>query len=115
MNTGGVYKVGDEFKQSLDRDRCDKYDKFDKCDKDCRHDDYDCRDRDDDWGLGDWLPIIIIVFLLCGGTNIFGGNRDDCYDNNGGFGGSWLLILIVIFLFLGNQRDGKGFLGGLFG
>lgn len=102
--------MGDDFKQCLDKDR------FDRFDKDCKHDDFcSCHDRSDDWGLGDWLPIIIIVFLLCGGTNIFGGGcRDDCCDNNNGFGGSWLLILIVIFLFLGNQRDGRGFLGGIF-
>lgn len=101
--------MGDDFK-CMDRDRFEK---------DFRHDDCDCRNRDEeDWGFGDWLPIIIIVFLLCGGTNIFGGfggNRDNCCDDNGFGGGSWLLILIVIFLFLGNQRDGKGFLGGLFG
>jgi len=107
-----VYKVGDELKQCLDRDRYNK----DCCEKDRRHEDFISCDRSDDWDFGDWLPIIIIVFLLCGGTNIFGGFgfKDDCSDNNG-FGGSWLLILIVIFLFLGNQRDGKGFLGGLFG
>lgn len=107
--------MGDDFKQCLDRDRFDK---------DCRRDECIAPDRGDDWGFGDWIPIIIIVFLLCGGTNIFGGlggfggcgGRDDCCsDNNNGFGGSWLLILIVIFLFFGNQRDGKGFLGGLFG
>lgn len=102
--------MGDDFKCAGDR--------FDKFDKECRHDEFDGR-REDDWGFGDWIPIIIIVFLLCGGTNIFGGfggfGKDDCFDNNnGGFGGSWLLILIVIFLFFGNQRDGKGFLGGLF-
>lgn len=100
--------MGDEFKQCLDRDHFDR---------DCRRDDFctssrDRCERSDDWGWGDWLPILIIVFLLCGGTNIFGGSRDDCYDN-GGFGGSWLLILLVIFLFLGNQRDGRGFLGGI--
>lgn len=99
------------MKQCLDKDRFDRYEK-----DHCRSDDCSCHDRSDDWGFGDWLPIIIIVFLLLGGTNIFGGGgcKDDCYDNNG-FGGSWLLILIVIFLFLGNQRDGKGFLGGIFG
>lgn len=101
------------MKQCLDKDRC-----FDKFEKDhCKRDDFctSSHERSDEWGFGDWLPIIIIVFLLCGGTNIFGGfGKDDCYDNNG-FGGSWLLILIVIFLFLGNQRDGRGFLGGLFG
>lgn len=108
--------MGDEFKQCLDRDR---YDKFDKecCGKDFKRDDF-CHDHDhdDDWDLADWLPILIIVFLLCGGTNIFGGSgcKDDCGDGNG-FGGSWLLILILLFLFMGNQRDGKGFLGGLFG
>ncbi|MDD3169785.1 MAG: hypothetical protein PHC91_10050 [Eubacteriales bacterium] len=105
--------MGDEMKQCLDKDRFDRYEK-DPCN--CRSDDCIGHERSDDWGLGDWLPIIIIVFLLCGGSNIFGGgDKDDCCDNNG-FGGSWLLILIVIFLFLGNQRDGKGgFLGGLFG
>jgi hypothetical protein len=70
------------------------------------------RSISDDWD-SPMSPIIIIVFLLCGGTNIFGGGcKDDSCDN--GFGGSWLLILLVIFLFLGNQRDGKGFLGGIF-
>lgn len=101
--------MGDDFK-CMDRDHFEK---------DFRRDDCDFRDRGEDWGFGDWLPIIIIVFLLCGGTNIFGGfgggHKDDCFDDNGFGGGSWLLILIVIFLFLGNQRDGKGFLGGLFG
>ncbi len=105
--------MGDEFKQCLDKDR------FDRCEKDyCKHDDYICsHEHSDDWGFGDWLPIIIIVFLLCGGTNIFGGFgcRDDCCEGGGGFGGSWLLILLVVFLFLGNQRGEKGFLGGLFG
>jgi len=97
--------MGDDFKCA------DRFDKFDKFDKDCRHDDF--HGHDEEWNLGDWLPILIILFLLCGGTNIFGGGcRDDCCDN-GGFGGSWLLILILIFLFLGNQKDGKGF--GLFG
>lgn len=103
--------MGDELKQCLEKDRFDKFEK-DRC----KRDDF-CtsgHERSDEWGFGDWLPIIIIVFLLCGGTNIFGGYRDDCYDNNG-FGGGWLLILLLIFLFLGNQRDGKGFLGGLFG
>ena len=106
--------MGDELKQCLDRDRFDKFEKG-CCDKDFKHDDF-CHDRDDDWDLASWLPILIIVFLLCGGTNIFGGYgcKDECCDNNG-FGGSWLLILILLFLFLGNQRDGKGFLGGLFG
>jgi len=101
------------MKQCLNRDRFDK----ECCEKDHRHEEFVSCERSDDWGFGDWLPIIIIVFLLCGGTNIFGGfggNRDDCSDNNG-FGGSWLLILIVAFLFLGNQKDGKGFLGGIFG
>lgn len=109
-----VYKVGEEMKQCLDRDHCDRFDN-DRCDH--RYDDCDCNDRDDDWNFGDWLPILIIVFLLCGGTNIFGGYgcKDDCCDNNG-FGGSWLLILILIFFLFGNQRGGKdGFLGGLFG
>ena len=102
--------MGDELKQCFDKDHFDRFDK--DC---CRHDDCSTsHDRSDEWGFGDWLPIIVIVFLLSGGTNIFGGGRDDCCDNNG-FGGSWLLILIVVFLFLGNQRDGKGFLGGLFG
>ena len=105
-----VYKVGDEFKQCIDRDRYDKYDKG-CCDRDFRHDDC-CHDDDDNWDLSNWLPILIIVFLLCGGTNIFG-NKDECCDQSG-FNGSWVLILILVFLFLGNQKDGKGFLGGLF-
>ena len=102
--------MGDELKQCLDKDRFDRFDK--DC---CRHEEFvtSC-DHSDDWGLADWLPIIIIVFLLCGGTNIFGGGYKDDGCDNSGFGGSWLLILLVIFLFLGNQRDGKGFMGGLF-
>ena len=74
-----------------------------------------CCGKDDDWDLGSWLPILIIVFILCGGFSWFGGgNRNDCNDNNEGWGG-WLLILLVVFL-LFNQGDGKkgGFLGGLF-
>ncbi|MDF2653776.1 MAG: hypothetical protein K0R19_250 [Bacillota bacterium] len=107
--------MGDELKQSIDRDRC-----FDKD----RYDDCDC-DRENESGWGEWLPILLIVFLLCGGTNIFGGFgglggfggggcRDECCDNNG-FGGGWLLILILIFfLFQNNQgcgKDGGGFFG----
>ncbi|MDD4564290.1 MAG: hypothetical protein PHE79_02275 [Eubacteriales bacterium] len=98
----------------MDRDRFDKYDKG-CCDSDFRHDNI-CNDHDDGWDLGSWLPIIIIVFLLCGGTNIFGGfgHKDDFCGDNTGFDGSWLLILILVFFLLGNQKDGKGFLGGLF-
>jgi len=103
--------MGEDMRQCFDRDRCEK----DRCEKDFKRD--ECRDFDDcdnDWDLGSWIPIIIIIFLLCGGTNIFGGNgcRDDSCDN--GFGGSWLLIIVVIFLLFSNQKDGKGFLGGLF-
>ena len=104
------------MKQCLDRDRCDRFER-DRCER--KFDDCECSDHDDGWNIGDWLPIIIIVFLLCGGTNIFGGFgcRDDCScSDNNGFGGGWLLILILIFFFFGNQRGGKdGFLGGLFG
>ncbi len=102
------------MKQCLDRDCCDSFEK-DRCDH--GFDDCGCDDHDD-WNFGDWLPILIIVFLLCGGTNIFGGFgcKDDCCGDNNGFGGSWLLILILIFFFFGNQSGGKdGFLGGLFG
>ena len=112
-----VYKVGDEMKQCMDRDRCDR------CDREPIIDDCGC--SDDGWNFGEWLPLLIIIFLLCGGTNIFGGFggfggsgcRSDCCDNNNGFGGGWLLILVLIFLFLGgNQRCGRdGFFGGLFG
>lgn len=84
---------------------------FDSCDP--------CCDKDDDWDLWSWLPILLIVFLLSGGFGLFrgiGGNncRNDCCDGNEG-GGSWLLIIVVIIL-LFNQGDGKkgGFLGGLF-
>ncbi|MEL7657323.1 MAG: hypothetical protein AAGU75_15625 [Bacillota bacterium] len=110
--------MGEDMKQCLDRDRCDRFDR-DRCDREPIHDDCECRDHDDNWNWGDWLPILIIVFLLCGGTNIFGGgfgcSRSDSCDDNG-FGGSWLLILVLIFFFFGNQRGGKdGFFGGLFG
>lgn len=105
--------MGDEIKQCVDRDRC--YDKD-------RYDDCDCDNNESGWG--EWLPILLIVFLLCGGTNIFGGLglggfggggcRDDCCDNNGGFGSGWLLILVLIFfLFQNNQGCGKD--GGFFG
>ena len=68
------------MKQCLDKDRC-----FDKFEKDhCRRDDFctSSHERSDEWGFGEWIPIIIIVFLLCGGTNIFGGffGRDDCCE-----------------------------------
>lgn len=115
MRNGGVYIMGDEFRQCYDRDHCER----DRCydDKDFKHD-CDCHDFDDDcgseWDWGTWIPIIIIIFLLCGGTNIFGGNgcRDDCNDNI--FGSGWILILIVIFFLFSNQKDckgGGGFLG----
>ena len=113
--------MGEDMKQCFDRDRCDRFDK-DRCEP--IREECECRDHDDGWNWGDWLPILIIVFLLCGGTNIFGGggygcSRSDCYDNNGIFGSGWLLILLLVFLFLGNgnQRGcgNNGFLGGLFG
>lgn len=68
----------------------------------------------DDWDFGSWLPILILIFLLCGGMGtIFGGGQGDCCDHNGG--GSWILILIVIFFLCGNQGGCKdGFFGGLF-
>jgi len=104
-------KLGEDMKQCFEKDRLDRFDK--DC---CRHSDFsDCHEHPEEGGFGEWIPILIIVFLLLGGTNIFGGGHDDCWDNNNGFGGSWLLILLVIFLFLGNQREGKGFLGGIFG
>jgi len=88
-----------------DRDRCDDR----RCDG----------DRDGiDWET--WLPILIILFFLCGGASGlgFGGNQcgDGCCDNNSG-SWSWILILIILFCFLnnGNGNDGRGgLLGGLF-
>lgn len=74
-----------------------------------------CYDHDNDWDWGSWLPILIVVFILCGGFGWFtGGGKDDCYD--GGGSGGWLLIILVIFLVWQGQGDGKkgGFLGGLF-
>ena len=116
--------MGEEIK-CLDRDRCDR----DRCDRDYkdRHPgpgcdchpvpDCDCHENDDEWDIFTWILIIVGIFLLCGGTNIFGGNgcgKDDCCD--GGGSGIWILIIILVFLFLGNQNDckGGGFLGGLF-
>lgn len=112
--------MGEEMKQCFDRERCDR-DHFDRdcCDRDKKH---ECHIPDDDcapdFDIGGWLPIIIIIFLLLGGTNIFdgfggrGSCKDDC-DDSGGF--SWILIIIVIFLLFNNQNDGKGgFLDGLF-
>ena len=100
------------MKQCFEKDRLDRFDK--DC---CRRSDFsDCHEHPEEGGFGEWILILVVVFLLLGGTNIFGGGHDDCWDNNNnGFGGSWLLILLVIFLFMGNQRDGKGFLGGIFG
>ncbi|MDD2216297.1 MAG: hypothetical protein PHR60_01225 [Eubacteriales bacterium] len=75
-----------------------------------------CYDHNEnDWDWGSWLPIIIIVFILCGGFGWFTGtNKDDCYESSGS--GSWILIVLVIFLLWQGQGDGKkgGFLSGLF-
>lgn len=101
--------MGDDLKQCFDRDRRDRDFCDRKLDCDCTSSSDDCGS---DWDLGSWLPILIIIFLLCGGTNILGSSRDDCSDN--GFGGGWLLILILLFLFLGNKDGKDGFLGGLF-
>jgi len=110
--------MGEEMKQCLDRDRCDRFER-DRCEP--IRDECECREKEEGWNWGEWLPILLIVFLLCGGTNIFGGgygcSRSDCYDNNG-FGSGWLLILVVIFFFLGNQNQrcgNDGLFGGLFG
>lgn len=114
-----VFKVGDEYRQYQDRD----------CGERDRKVESECCDRDDScgagWNIGEWLPILLIIFLLCGGTNWLGGltggfggggcRRDDCCDDGGG-GISWILILLVLF-WLFNQKDdncGGGLFGGLF-
>lgn len=87
---------------------------FDLCDDPCDPCD-PCDHDNNEWDWGSWLPILIIVFILCGGLGWFtGGNHHDDCDNNGS--GSWLLILLIIFLVWQGQNDGKkgGFLGGLF-
>ena|GEM_PF-1054356 len=120
--------MGEELKQCLDRERYDR----DRCgrerghdcdshESDCDHhhkpDSDSCRE-DEDGDILTWILIIVVIFLLCGGTSLFGGNsctsRDECSDNNGF--GIWIVVLVLIFLFMGNQREGSGgFLGGLFG
>ena len=89
----------------------------------CERDGCDDRRCDGDQGGSDWetwLPILILLFFLCGGFSGlgFGSNQcgDSCCDNNNGSWG-WILILIILFCFLnnGNGNDGKGGLfGGLF-
>lgn len=115
---GEDYKYCDTCRESVDshrdtryRDKCDPHDKcepYDACEP--------CYDHhDDDWDWGSWLPILIVVFILCGGFGWFtGGGKDDCCDSGGS--GGWLLILLIIFLVWQSQSDGKkgGFLGGLF-
>lgn len=112
--------MGDEYRQYQDRDCCDRDRKVES----------ECCDREDScgagWDFGEWLPILLIIFLLCGGTGWlgglvggFGGNncrKDDCCDDVGGGGISWILIGLVIF-WLFNQKDdncGGGLFGGLF-
>ena len=110
-----IFLNEDYSKQCCDDRRCDDR----RCDDRC------CDDRccDGDQGGSDWetwLPILILLFFLCGGFSGlgFGSNQsgDPCCDNNNGSWG-WILILIILFCFLnnGNGNDGKGgFLGGLF-
>lgn len=92
-------------------DPCNPCDTYDPCEPVC---------EDTGWDWASWLPILLIVFLLCGGLDWFGGGKDDCCDGVGGgglFGGSGalIIILIVIFFLCQNDKDGKGgFLGGLF-
>ncbi|WP_227020242.1 hypothetical protein [Sinanaerobacter chloroacetimidivorans] len=107
--------MGDDLRQCFERDRCDR-----DCKPDC-----DCHDHHDDhcgsdWDFGGWIWIIVIIFLLCGGTNFFGGGfggsgcKDDCCDSGFGGFGFWILIIIVIFWIFGSQKDDKcggGFLG----
>lgn len=106
--------MGDDLRQCFERDRCDR-----DCKPDC-----DCHDHHDDhcgsdWDFGGWIWIIVIIFLLCGGTNFFGGFggsgcKDDCCDSGFGGFGFWILIIIVIFWIFGSQKDDKcggGFLG----
>ncbi len=84
---------------------------------------FDCNEPcQDDNGFGSWLPILILIFLLCGGTGTFFGggggcgDRGDCCDNNSN-GGFWIIILLVIFFIWNNNQGGgckDGFFGGLF-
>jgi len=108
---GDNYRYSDSCRDDHDFRSCDSFDPCCDCDKE---------ESDDLWS---WLPIIIIVFILCGGLGWFGGGgRGDscgissCGGGSEGGGMSWLLIIIVIILLL-NPGDGKkgGFLGGLFG
>ena len=70
-------------------------------------------------GWESWLPLIILIFILCGGFSGLGIGGNQCNDpcgNNGGGNCNWILILILLFCFCGNGNDGKGGLfGGLFG
>lgn len=106
-----------------DCDCHDHHDRQDRCDCD-RRDCCENRRCDTDGNGADWeswLPILIILFFLCGGFSglgFGGGNQcgDNCCDNNSG-SWSWILILIILFCFLnnGNGNDGGGGLfGGLF-
>lgn len=78
----------------------DSYGKYDHCDP--------CDHKDDDWS--EWLPILIIIFILIGGLDWFGGDKDSCGKDGSG---SWLLILLVIFL-IWQGSDGKKGSFGLF-
>lgn len=110
---GEDYKCLDACRDPADTRRGGRqhYDKCDPCDPCCDPCD-PCCDPDDDWDWGSWLPILIIIFILCGGFGLFsGGCKDDCF---GGGSGSWLLILLVIFLLFQSSDDKKGGFLGLF-
>ncbi|MBQ8589114.1 MAG: hypothetical protein IJ486_01490 [Firmicutes bacterium] len=87
----------------------------DHCEPGCPPKDLCC---DSGNGWESWLPILILVFLLCGGFSGFGSGGNNCSDHCGDNGGSWgwILILIVLFCFCGGSgNDGRGGLfGGLF-
>lgn len=97
--------MGDEFKQCFDgSDRCHHRDPLDDC-QDC------CHDQSQEFSWETWLPVIIVLLLLFGGSSL-GGSKDDCGSNGIG---TWLLVLVVIWVLFARDNDKGGLFGGLFG